>query len=76
MTLEIPVQFGSSMRRWVTLKGSTNPFSVTGGPVPSVVIPLEARVAERDIEFDIVRHPRAGWPPNTSHARGLGEPDV
>jgi hypothetical protein len=55
MTLEISVQLGSSMRRWVLLKGSTNPFSATGGPVPSVVIPLEARAVERDIDVDILR---------------------
>jgi hypothetical protein len=49
------VRFGSSMRQWVTLRGSTNPFNATGGPLPNVVIPLEVRVTESDIEVDIVR---------------------
>lgn len=43
------------MREWLTLRArSDNPYGATGGPVPRITIPLEARVAERGIDVDIL----------------------
>jgi hypothetical protein len=55
MATEVSVRLGSANRIWITLRGSTNPFASVGGPLPRVIIPLEARVPERGIEVDILR---------------------
>jgi hypothetical protein len=55
MTTQLSFGFSGSHRDWLILRGSTNPFSAIPGPLPQVTIPLEARVAERDIEVQILR---------------------
>jgi hypothetical protein len=46
---------GSSQREWLTLRGSNNPFAASGGPVPQITIPLEARITDRGISVEILR---------------------
>ena len=55
MATELSFSFGSSTRQWLTLRGNTNPLSAADGPVPRITIPLEARVAERGIDVEILR---------------------
>jgi hypothetical protein len=52
---ELSFRLGSSMRNWLSLRGSTNPWSATAGPLPQITVPLEARIAERGIEVQILR---------------------
>jgi hypothetical protein len=55
MPTPLSFHLGASMRDWLTLRMSTNPFSATGGPLLRITIPLEARLAERGIEVEILR---------------------
>jgi hypothetical protein len=55
VTTELSFKLGGAHRDWLTLRGSSNPFSATGGPLPQITIPLEARVTDRDIEIEILR---------------------
>jgi hypothetical protein len=53
---QLSFKLGRSQREWLTLRRSgDNPFTATGGPLPQVTMPLEARIAERDIEVEILR---------------------
>jgi hypothetical protein len=55
-TTELSFKLGRSQRDWLILRGSSvNPFDATGGPLPQVTVPLEARITERDIELEILR---------------------
>jgi hypothetical protein len=54
-TTQLSFKLGSAQRDWFTLKGGTNPYDATGGPLPQVTVPLEARVTERGIEVEILR---------------------
>jgi hypothetical protein len=40
---------------WLSLRGSTNPFSAAAGPVPQITIPLEVRAADRGIQVELLR---------------------
>ena len=51
----VSFSLAGSHRTSFTLRMSTNPFSATGGPLPRLNIPLEARLTDRDIEVDILR---------------------
>lgn len=42
-------------RPWLSLRRSTNPLSATGGPVPQIHLPLEARLLIPNIEGQILR---------------------
>ena len=42
-------------RQWLTLRGHTNPLSATGGLLPRITIPIEARVTERGIDIQVLR---------------------
>lgn len=55
MPTPLSFRLGASLREGLTLRMSTNPFGATGGPMPRVTIPLEARVAEHRVELDILR---------------------
>lgn len=55
MTTQLSFRLGGAQREWLTLRRSDNPFGATGGPVPQITIPLEARVTDRDIEIEILR---------------------
>lgn len=55
MSMELSFKLGASARQWLTLRGNTNPLSATGGPLPRVTIPLEARVTADGIEIRILR---------------------
>jgi hypothetical protein len=55
MTTQLSFKLGRSQREWLTLRRSDNPFGATAGPLPQVVVPLEARVMERGIEVEILR---------------------
>ncbi|HLI50727.1 MAG TPA: hypothetical protein VKU87_02960 [Thermomicrobiaceae bacterium] len=55
MTTQLSFKLGASQREWLTLRRSDNPFGATGGPLPQITIPLEARVTDRDIEIEILR---------------------
>jgi hypothetical protein len=55
VTTQLSFKLGSAHRDWLTLRRSDNPFGATGGPLPQVTIPLEARVTDRDIEIEILR---------------------
>ncbi len=37
------------------LRGGSNPFGASGGPLPQITIPLEARVTERGVDVEILR---------------------
>lgn len=52
---QLSFKLGGSQREWLTLRRSDNPFGVTGGPLPQITIPLEARVTERGIDIEILR---------------------
>jgi hypothetical protein len=55
-TTQLSFKLGQSQRDWLVLRGSSvNPFSGTGGPLPQITVPLEARVIKDDIEIDILR---------------------
>lgn len=55
MPTQVSFSLAGSHRTLFTLRMSTNPFSATGGPLPRLNIPLEARLTDRDIEVDILR---------------------
>lgn len=55
MTTQLSLALGTSHALWLALRGSTNPFSATPGPVPQITIPLEARAADRDIQIELLR---------------------
>lgn len=55
MSTWLSFRLGASQRDWLTLRMSTNPFGATGGPMPRITIPLEARLAEPDIQVEILR---------------------
>jgi hypothetical protein len=55
MSTELSFRLGSSQRQWLTLRGNSNPYSATDGPLPRVVVPLEARLTERGIEMQFLR---------------------
>ncbi len=55
VTTEQSFKLGASQRHWLTVRGSTNPWSAAPGPLPQITIPLEARVTEGDIEVQILR---------------------
>jgi hypothetical protein len=55
MATQLSFKLGASMREWLSLRGSTNPFGATPGPLPQVTVPLEARVTERGIDVQILR---------------------
>lgn len=44
-----------SGRPWLTLRRSTNPLSAAGGPVPQILLPLEARLTLPGTEGQILR---------------------
>ena len=52
---QLSFKLGGAQRDWLTLRRSDNPFSATGGPLPQITIPLEARVTDRGIEIEILR---------------------
>jgi len=53
---QVSFRLGSSQREWLTLRRSgDNPFAATGGPLPQITIPLEARITERGISVEILR---------------------
>ncbi len=54
MPTQLSFSLGGSHRQWLTMRGGTNPFSATPGPLPQLVVPLEARLTERDIEVQIL----------------------
>ena len=56
MVTQVSFRLGSSQREWLTLRRSgDNPFAASGGPLPRITIPLEARVADRGISVEILR---------------------
>lgn len=56
MTTQLSMKLGRSQRDWLILRGSgVNPFDATGGPIPQVTIPLEARITEQSAEIEILR---------------------
>src|SRR5262245_19894547 len=55
MATQLSFKLGGSQREWLTLRGSSNPFGGTGGPLPQIMVPLEARVTERGINIEILR---------------------
>jgi hypothetical protein len=55
MATQLTFKLSGSQRDWLMLRGGNNPFGATGGPLPQVTVPLEARVMERDIEIEILR---------------------
>jgi hypothetical protein len=55
MSTLLSFHLGSSLRDWLMLRMSTNPFSATGGPLPQITIPLEVRLAEQGIDIEILR---------------------
>jgi hypothetical protein len=55
MTTQVSFKLGGSQREWVTLRGGNNPFGATAGPLPQITVPLEAQVAERGIEIEMLR---------------------
>src|SRR5690348_4865360 len=50
MSTQLSFRPGASPRDWLTIRMSTNPFAATGGPMPRITIPLEARLTEPGIE--------------------------
>src|SRR5712691_708401 len=54
MPTQLTFSLGASHRQWLTVRGGTNPFSATPGPLPQLVVPLEVRLTERDIEVQIL----------------------
>ena len=55
MTTQLSFKLGGAHRDWLILRRSDNPFGATGGPLPQITVPLEARVTDRDIEIEILR---------------------
>lgn len=55
MSQQLSFTLASSHRQWLTLRASTNPISATGGPVPRIGLPLEARLTVGDIQVQILR---------------------
>jgi hypothetical protein len=55
MATQVSFKLGASHRDWLVLRRSDNPFGATGGPLPQITIPLEARVSDRDISVEILR---------------------
>lgn len=55
MPTQVSFSLAGSHRTSFTLRMSTNPFSASGGPLPRLNIPLEARLTDQDIEVDILR---------------------
>lgn len=55
MSTQLSFRLGASQRDWLTMRMSTNPFGATGGPMPRITIPLEARLAEPGIQLEILR---------------------
>lgn len=55
MTTQLSFKLGGSQRDWLIVRRSDNPFAATGGPLPQIPIPLEARVTDRDISVEILR---------------------
>lgn len=53
--MELSFRLGASPRQWLTLRGNTNPFGAMPGPLPRILIPLEARATERDIKIRVLR---------------------
>lgn len=54
-TQQLSFKLGGSHREWLTLRMSTNPISATGGPLPQLNIPLEARILTDGIEIQLLR---------------------
>lgn len=55
-TTQLSFKLGLSQRDLLVLRGSNvNPLGATGGPLPQITVPLEARVTKDDIKIDILR---------------------
>ena len=56
MPTQLSFKLAGSQREWLILRMSaSNPFSATGGPLPRLTIPLEARLTEQGIDIEILR---------------------
>jgi hypothetical protein len=55
VTTQVSFKLGASHRDWLILRRSDNPFAATGGPLPQIAVPIEARVTDRDIAIEILR---------------------
>ena len=55
MPQQLSFSLPGSQRQWLTVRTSTNPISATGGPLPRISLPLEARVADGGIEIQLLR---------------------
>jgi len=49
------VNLPSGSRPWLSLRRSTNPLSATGGPVPQILLPLEARIMLAGVDGQVLR---------------------
>jgi hypothetical protein len=84
MPPQLSISLAGSHRQWLILRPSTNPITVTGGPLTRISLPLEARVTEQDIEIQILRlafdlklgllRYRHSYHQGDARAQGLGEP--
>jgi hypothetical protein len=55
MATELSLKIPGSNRNWLKLRAGSNPLSAAGGPLPQLVLPLEARVTDSDITIEILR---------------------
>ena len=55
MSTQLSFRLGASPRDWLMIRMSTNPFAATGGPMPRITIPLEARLTGPGIQLEVLR---------------------
>jgi hypothetical protein len=54
--MSMPLTFNlPSGQPWLSLRRSTNPLSASGGPLPQILLPLEARLLRQDLRGEILR---------------------
>jgi hypothetical protein len=53
---QVSFRLDSSRREWLPIRRSgDNPLGASGGPLPQITIPLEARITDRGISVEILR---------------------
>jgi hypothetical protein len=55
MPQQLSFSLPGSQRQWLIVRTSTNPITATGGPLPRLSLPLEARVTDGGIEIQLLR---------------------